>query len=97
MPCCDLDEKKWELVGIGTNGTLLDGEEDHAYYPVRDGQVIGLAQGGPAMRFHAGLPTTREGEKTVHQDLSALKIEIDETKKQRQVSMRSPSRITFSN
>ncbi len=79
------DEHRWELVGIGTNGTLLDGEKI-THTPVRDGQVIGLAQGGPAMRFHAGLPTTREGEKTVHQDLSALKIEIDETKKQRQVS-----------
>jgi hypothetical protein len=38
------------------------------------------------MRFHAGLPTVSEGEKTAHQDLSTLKIEIDESKKQRQVS-----------
>lgn len=79
------EDQQWELVGIGSNGTLLDGEKiTHA--PLRDGQVIGLAQGGPSMRFRLGIVSSQEAEKTVYQDFSTLQIEIDESKKQRQVS-----------
>jgi hypothetical protein len=75
----------WEVVGLGSNGTLLDGERI-TQAPLQDGQVIGLAPTGPTLRFQAGAGVPA-AEKTMFVGaLPGLSFEVDQTKKQRQLT-----------
>jgi FHA domain len=77
---------RWELFGLGSNGTLLDGERV-TQTPLRDGQIIGLAPGGPTFRFRAGVQLPQSAAQTLYAGaLPGLAIDIDEHKKRRQVS-----------
>ena len=78
-------DQEWELIGLGSNGTLLDGERI-TRASLRDGQVIGLAPTGPTLRFQAGA-SVPAAEQTMHVGaLPGLSFEIDERKKERQLS-----------
>ena len=78
-------DQVWEVVGLGSNGTLLDGERI-TQAPLRDGQVIGLAPTGPTLRFQAGMNIPAAGQTMYVGALPGLSFEVDETKKQRQLS-----------
>lgn len=81
-----LADDQWELVGLGSNGTLLDGGRITRAL-LRDGQIIGLAPGGPTLRFREGVQLPQSAGQTLFAGaLPGLAIEIDENKKQRQVS-----------
>jgi len=43
-------DKKWEIVGLGTNGTYVDGQLV-AHAPVVDGIVVRLAASGPKLQI----------------------------------------------
>jgi pSer/pThr/pTyr-binding forkhead associated (FHA) protein len=81
-----LEGREWVLIGLGSNGTFLDGERvDRS--PVRHGQAISLAPSGPTFSFSRGAHPEFSPDQTTHLSaLAAFGIEIDERKKVRQVS-----------
>jgi pSer/pThr/pTyr-binding forkhead associated (FHA) protein len=76
----------WELIGLGSNGTFVDGQRV-AKTLLKDGQTVVLATGGPTLRVQTSLERVESFETTITTNvLFDLKIEIDESERQRRVT-----------
>ncbi|HIK31783.1 MAG TPA: FHA domain-containing protein [Oscillatoriales cyanobacterium M59_W2019_021] len=49
------NDKQWEVVSFGANGTFVEGDRVNQV-PVVDGMVIHLGNSGPQLRLYLGLP-----------------------------------------
>ena len=78
-----LDIDGWQVVGLGRNGVLLNGEKvENA--PLAHGCIIRLGSTGPALRFVLGRPV-RESGATMCEESSQFGLLLDESRKQRDV------------
>jgi len=75
------------LVGLGTNGTFVDGTRI-TETPLADGQSFVLAPTGPTIRFHVGAAKAEDRmEQTMHiKFMPMMGIAVDEKKKATQVA-----------
>ena len=75
---------EWELIGLGSNGTFVEGEPRQRAM-LSDGQRITLASSGLVLRFQIGPAEADPAATTVCRPALDLRIEIDESQRARQV------------
>jgi len=75
---------EWELIGLGSNGTFVEGEPRQQAV-LSDGQRITLASSGLVLRFQIGSVEADPGATTVYRPTPELRIEIDQSQRARQV------------
>ena len=79
-------EMDWELVGLGSNGTFVDGARI-TQVALSDGQSFVLAPTGPTIGFRFGNPTQDLMQQTTHiKFLPSMGLSVDEKKKTMQVA-----------
>jgi pSer/pThr/pTyr-binding forkhead associated (FHA) protein len=79
-------ETEWDLVGLGTNGTFVNGERI-TQFRLTDGQAFVLAPTGPTLGFRFGRPAQDVMEQTMHiKFLPNMGLAVDEKKKTMQVA-----------
>jgi pSer/pThr/pTyr-binding forkhead associated (FHA) protein len=79
-------ESDWELVGLGSNGTFVNGERI-TRVRLTDGQAFVLAPTGPTLGFRLGGSGQDVMQQTMHiKFLPTMGLAVDEKKKTMQVA-----------
>jgi pSer/pThr/pTyr-binding forkhead associated (FHA) protein len=78
-------EAHWELLGLGSNGTFVDGERI-TQVRLEHGQNIVLAPGGPTLAFKLGGRVPDPTQRTIAVAVPALGISVNERQKALQVA-----------